>query len=193
MKEYNFYALAARMKYINRWGLMRNTEKENVKEHSLDVAIIAHALAVINNTIFGGTVDAGRTALMAIYHDMSEIITGDMPTPVKYNNSGIISAYKEIEAEANRRLLDRLPEKMRGAYEDIFFPGEEDEYIKKLVKAADKISAYIKCIEEESAGNKEFTQAKSATEKAIEKFDLPEVKYFMETFIPAYYLTLDEI
>lgn len=193
MKEYNFYALAARMKYINRWGLMRNTEKENVKEHSLDVAIIAHALAVINNTVFGGTVDAGRIALMAIYHDMSEIITGDMPTPVKYNNSGIISAYKEIEEEANRRLLDRLPEKMRPAYEDIFFPGEEDEYIKKLVKAADKISAYIKCIEEESAGNKEFSQAKAATEAAIGKMDLPEVKYFMETFIPAYYLTLDEI
>lgn len=193
MKEYNFYALAARMKYINRWGLMRNTEKENVKEHSLDVAIIAHALAVINNTVFGGNVDAGRTALMAIYHDMSEIITGDMPTPVKYNNSGIISAYKEIEEEANRRLLDRLPEKMRPAYEDIFFPNETDEYIKKLVKAADKISAYIKCIEEESAGNKEFSQAKAATAAIIEKIDLPEVKYFMETFIPAYYLTLDEI
>lgn len=193
MKEYNFYALAARMKYINRWGLMRNTEKENVKEHSLDVAIIAHALAVINNAIFGGNVDAGRTALIAIYHDMSEIITGDMPTPIKYNNSGIKSAYKEIETEANRRLLERLPDEIRPAYEDVFFPDKADEYIVKLVKAADKLSAYVKCIEEESAGNREFDRAKAATEKAIEKMDLPEVKYFMETFIPAYYLTLDEI
>ena len=188
-----FFAFISRMKFINRWALMRNTALESLTVHSHEVAVVAHALCVIGNRRFGKDYDPNFASTVALYHDASEIITGDMPTPVKYNNSGIISAYKEIEDEANRRLLDRLPEQMRGAYEDIFFPNEDDGYIKKLVKAADKISAYIKCIEEESAGNKEFAQAKKSTEKILGEIDLPEVKYFIETFIPAYYLTLDEI
>jgi len=191
-KTYNFYALASRMKYINRWGLMRNTQTENVQQHSLEVALIAHGLAVIHNSIFGGNISPERVACIAMFHDISEIITGDMPTPVKYYNSDIISAYKEIENKAKEKLLAKLPDELQGAYRDIFF-ADDDIYISKLIKAADKLSAYIKCIEEENAGNKEFVQAKMSLAEAIEKLNLPETEYFMEKFIPAYYLTLDEI
>lgn len=191
MNNKSFFAMASRMKYINRWGLMRNTSQENISQHSHEVSIIAHALAVINNEVFGGDVSPEKTAVVALYHDMSEIITGDMPTPIKYKNTQIIEAYKEIEAAANNKLLEKLPDEFKKTYEKILF--SEDEKINKLVKAADKLSAYIKCIEEENAGNREFAVALKATEKSLEKMDLPELKYFMENFIPSYKLTLDEI
>lgn len=191
MNGKSFFAMASRMKYINRWGLMRNTSQENISQHSLEVSMLAHALAVINNEIFGGDISPEKTAVIAMYHDMSEIITGDMPTPVKYKNEQIISAYKEIETAANNKLLEKLPENFRGVYEKILF--SEDEKINKLVKAADKISAYIKCIEEENAGNREFSKALAATEKSLGKMNCPEANYFIEHFIPAYRLTLDEI
>ena len=191
MNDKSFFAMASRMKYINRWGLMRNTNQENISQHSLEVSMIAHALAVINNKIFGGEVSPEKTAVVAMYHDMSEIITGDMPTPVKYKNEQIITAYKEIETAANNKLLEKLPELFRETYEKILF--SSDEKINALVKAADKISAYIKCIEEENAGNREFHKALASTEKSLEKMNCPEANYFIEHFIPAYKLTLDEI
>lgn len=191
MNDKSFFAMASRMKYINRWGLMRNTSQENISQHSLEVSMIAHALAVINNEIFSGDISPEKTAVVAMYHDMSEIITGDMPTPVKYKNTQIISAYKEIEEAANNKLLEKLPDNMRGVYEKILF--SEDEKVNRLVKAADKLSAYIKCIEEENAGNREFHKALEATEKSLEKMKCPEANYFIEHFIPAYKLTLDEI
>lgn len=191
MNNKSFFAMASRMKYINRWGLMRNTVSENISQHSLEVSMIAHALAVINNRIFGGDISPEKTAVIALYHDMSEIITGDMPTPVKYKNTQIIEAYKDIEDAAKNKLLDRLPDDFKDVYKDILFSG--DEKINKLVKAADKLSAYIKCIEEENAGNREFVKALTATEKALSKMDCPEADYFIKNFIPAYRLTLDEI
>ena len=153
--------------------------------------MIAHALAVINNRVFGGDISPEKTAVVALYHDMSEIITGDMPTPVKYKNTQIIEAYKDIEDAAKNKLLEKLPDDFKDVYKDILFSG--DEKINKLVKAADKLSAYIKCIEEENAGNREFAKALTATEKALSKMDCPEADYFIKNFIPAYKLTLDEI
>lgn len=191
MNNKSFFAMASRMKYINRWGLMRNTNQENISQHSLEVSMIAHALAVINNEVFGGDISPERAAVVAMYHDISEIITGDMPTPVKYKNTNIIEAYKEIEKAANNKLLEKLPDEFKEIYEKILF--NDDEKINKLVKAADKLSAYIKCIEEENAGNREFVKALIATEESLKKMDCPELKYFMEYFIPAYRLTLDEI
>lgn len=193
--EYNFYATVARMKYIERWALMRNTITENLSEHSLEVSMIAHALCVIGNKRYGKSLNAEKAAMIGIYHDTSEIITGDMPTPVKYYNKLIKDAYKSLEDEANRSLLNQLPEDIREAYEDIFFKTEDYAYEWKLVKAADKLSAMIKCMEEEKTGNKEFVKAKEATEKAILTLsnDLPEVKDFMEEFLPAFAKTLDEL
>ena len=191
METYNFYALASRMKYIHRWGLMKNTLDENVQQHSFDVAVIAHALAVIGNSMFGKNYNADRIAVIAMYHDISEIFTGDLPTPVKYQNSEIISAFKDIEHAAKNKILEKLPEDMRSTYKDIF-DGECGEN-GVLVKAADKISAYIKCIEESKSGNGEFKNAEETLKKSVEKMNLPEADYFMKHFIPAYYLTLDEI
>ena len=191
METYNFFALAARMKYIHRWGLMKNTSAENVQQHSFDVAVISHALAVIGNTLFDKNYNADRIAVIAMYHDISEIFTGDLPTPVKYQNSEIISAFKDIEHAAKNKILKKLPENMRSTYKDIF-DGESGEY-GKLVKAADKISAYIKCIEESSSGNSEFKSAETTLKASIEKMNMPEADYFMKHFVPAYYLTLDEI
>ncbi|MBR1815635.1 MAG: 5'-deoxynucleotidase [Lachnospiraceae bacterium] len=193
--EYNFFATVARMKYINRWALMRNTREENLSEHSLDVSMIAHALCVIGNARYGKKLDANHAALIGLYHDASEIITGDMPTPIKYYNQDIKEAYKTIEERANRKLLSQLPDDISKAYEDVFFKTENYEYEWRLVKAADKLSALIKCIEEEKTGNKEFTKAKEATGKAVEKLatELPEVNDFMKEFLPAYAKTLDEL
>lgn len=193
--EYNFYATVARMKYIERWALMRNTITENLSEHSLEVSMIAHALCVIGNKRYGKSLNAEKAAMIGIYHDTSEIITGDMPTPVKYYNKLIKDAYKSLEDEANRSLLNQLPEDIREAYEDIFFKTEDYAYEWKLVKAADKLSAMIKCMEEEKTGNREFVKAKEATEKAILSLsnELPEVKDFMEEFLPAFAKTLDEL
>lgn len=188
----HFFAMVARMKYINRWALMRNTENENVCEHSMEVSAIAHALAVIKNKKFGGNLNCERASVLALYHDMPEILTGDMPTPVKYHNPDIRDVYKEVEKSACKTLLDMLPEEIRGEYESLFFPCESDEYLRKIVKAADKISALTKCIEEKKAGNSEFDYASESARKAIEEMNMPEVDYFMDKFLDSFALTLDQ-
>ncbi len=188
----HFFAMHSRMKYINRWALMRNVSEENISEHSSDVAVIAHALAVIKNVRFGGNLNAERAAFLGLYHDMTEIITGDMPTPVKYHSDDMREAFRKVEDMAGEKLLSMLPEDMRAYYESAFFPREEDEYLWKLVKAADKLSALIKCIEEKNAGNNEFGKALDSTRAAIEKMDIPEVNVFLAEFIPSFYLSLDE-
>ena len=187
----HFFAYISRMRFIQRWALMRNTAPENVQEHSHQVAVLAHALAVIRREVFGGDTDPGAVAAAALYHDASEILTGDMPTPIKYYNPSIRSAYKDVEAVANRRLADMLPPELRPAYEALLF--EEDPEVRRLVKAADKLSAYIKCVEEVKAGNAEFREAAVETRRALEGFELPEVGYFMETFMESFSLTLDEL
>lgn len=196
--ESHFFAIVSRMKYIERWALMRSSRAENLSEHSLEVAMIAHALCVIGNVRYGRALDADRAAVIALYHDASEIITGDMPTPVKYRNEGLRGAYKEVEREAEQELLATLPADLRPAFEEAFSPaGEtsEDVYLLELVKAADKLSAYIKCAEEASAGNAEFrTAAASTLAKLQEMRDAhPEVGDFMDEFLPAYGRTLDEL
>lgn len=188
----SFFAMHSRMKYINRWALMRNTSGENISEHSNDVAAIAHALAVIGNLRFEKNLNAERAAFLGLYHDMPEIITGDMPTPVKYHSKKMHSEFLKVEEMACNKLLSMLPEDMREYYSDAFFKKEEDDYLWSLVKAADKISALIKCIEEQKAGNREFEKAFSGTEKTIKEMNLPEANTFVEEFIPAFYLSLDE-
>ena len=190
---YSFGAMMSRMKYIKRWALMRNATRENISEHSLEVAMVAHLLGVIGKTRFGKDLNVEKIALIAIYHDSTEIITGDMPTPIKYYNEDIQSAFKEIEEVAANNLLMMLPEDIRSEYQNLFFPEEQDEYLWKLVKAADKISALLKCVEEEKAGNTEFVNAKKATLEAIQKMQLEEVEVFFEEFYPAYEKTLDEL
>lgn len=191
--ESHFYAMMSRMKYIERWALMRNSQTENISEHSLDVSMLAHALAVISNRRCGNTLPAEKAALIGLYHDSTEIITGDMPTPIKYFNEEIQGAFKEIENIAATKLLTMLPEDMREEYNAIFFPQEGEEYLWKLVKAADKLSALIKCIQEEKAGNTEFVSAKECITNALIKMKLPEVDIFMDEFLPSYYKTLDEL
>ncbi len=188
----NFFAMHSRMKYINRWALMRNTATENISQHSNDVAAIAHALTVIKNLRFGGSINAERAAFLGLYHDMPEIITGDMPTPVKYHSKEMRDEFLKVEEMACEKLLSMLPEDMRIYYESAFFQKDEDEYLWKIVKAADKISALIKCIEEKNAGNREFDKAFQSTEKAIRAMNLPEADTFLEEFIPAFHLSLDE-
>ena len=190
--ESNFFAMISRMKLIERWSLMRNSRPENLSEHSLEVSMLSHALAVISNERFGNSLNVEKAALIGIYHDASEIITGDMPTPIKYFNENIQEAYKEVEKHAAKRLHLMLPEYMQKSYEDIFFPKKEDEYLWKLVKAADKLAALIKCIEEEKAGNTEFISAKKSILKLIEDMKLREVDVFIEEFLPAYSKTLDD-
>lgn len=180
------------MKYINRWGLMRNTFKENISEHSLEVAMIAHALGVINNKIYGGSVNADRLALMGMYHDATEIITGDMPTPIKYYNPVIRDAYKDVEGIAAKELLTGLPSELREAYVGILDENEDEAGLWRFVKAADKLSAYIKCIEEQRMGNQDFEKAGESIKEIIDGMGIPEVDYFVDKFIPAYMLTLDE-
>lgn len=171
---------------------MRNTASENISEHSNDVAAIAHALAVIKNARFGGNLNAERAAFLGLYHDMPEIITGDMPTPVKYHSKQMHEEFLKVENVACEKLLAMLPEDIREYYSSAFFKQDEDEYLWKLVKAADKISALIKCIEEKNAGNREFDKALQSTENSIKEFNLPEVDAFVESFIPSFYLNLDE-
>ena len=187
----HFFAYISRMRFIQRWALMRNTAPENVQEHSHQVAVLAHALAVIRNEKFGGSIDPGLAAAAALYHDASEILTGDMPTPIKYGNPAIQNAYKEVEAVAERKLLTMLPQELQGAYAPVLT--EVDPEVARLVKAADKLSAYIKCVEELKAGNAEFREAAAQTRKALEGFGLPEVEYFLETFLESFSLTLDEL
>ena len=187
----HFFAYISRMRFIQRWALMRNTAPENVQEHSHQVAVLAHALAVIRNEKFGGSIDAGAVAVAALYHDASEILTGDMPTPIKYDNPAIRKAYKDVEAVAERKLLDMVPAELRRAYEPVLpGPGGDAE---RLVKTADKLSAYIKCVEELKAGNLEFREAAAQTRAALEAYDLPEVAYFMDTFMDSFSLTLDQL
>ena len=187
----HFFAYISRMRFIQRWALMRNTAPENVQEHSHQVAVLAHALAVIRNEKFGGAVDPGAVAVAALYHDASEILTGDMPTPIKYDNPAIQHAYKEVEAVAEKKLLHMLPEELQATYALILTPTAPE--VERLVKAADKLSAYIKCVEELKAGNTEFREAAAQTRKALEGYGLPEVGYFLETFMDSFSLTLDEL
>ncbi len=186
----HFYAMLFRMKYIDRWALMRNTRKETLSEHTLETAFIAHALAVIENRRFGGNVDADRVALLALFHDAPEIITGDLPTPVKYYNDNIKTVYKEIEHEAGNSLLNLLPDDLKPDFKELIEP--EDEHLKKIVKAADKLSALIKCRDEISFGNRDFISAEKSTVKAVEEIDLPSAKVFLEEFLPSFSLPLDE-
>jgi 5'-deoxynucleotidase len=191
--ESHFFAMLSRMKYIERWALMRNSDRENISEHSLEVAMIAHGLAVISNTRLGNHLNVERAALIGLFHDCTEIITGDMPTPVKYYNEEIKSAFKEVENKAATKLLNYLPEDMRSYYEPLFFKTEEEAYLWRLEKAADKLSALIKCIEEEKAGNTEFKTAYQSLYQSIKAMELKETDIFMEEFLPSYRKTLDEL
>lgn len=192
-KVYSFGAMMSRMKYIDRWALMRNSTKENISEHSLEVAMVSHLLAVIGRVRFGKELDADRAALIGMYHDSTEIITGDMPTPIKYFSDEMRDTFKEIEDLAAIQLLAMLPDDIREEYEELFFAREQDAYLWKLVKAADKISALIKCVEEEKAGNTEFVNARKMTKKSIDAMELEEVDVFFTEFFPAYKMTLDEL
>ena len=189
---HHFFALISRMRYIGRWGLMRNTFEENIQEHSHMVAVLAHALAVIRRDVFGGDIDPGQAAVLALSPDAPEILTGDLPTPVKYYNPEIRDAYREVETVSARRLLSMLPDALRPAYEPLLLEDPESGY-HAVVKAADKLSAYIKCVEELKAGNSEFRQAAEQTRQALEASPLPEVGYFLEHFMPGFELTLDEL
>ncbi len=191
-KTYHFFAFLSRMKHITRWGLMRNTNMENIQEHSLQVSMIAHALAAIRNIYFEGNINPDRVAVLAIYHDSNETLTGDMPTPIKYYNPSIQKAYKDLEHVSKEKLLSMLPEELSAFYRDTLFYDESSEE-GKIVKAADRICAYIKCLEEEKAGNTEFQKAAESTLAKINQIKMPEVAYFMNTFIPGFKLTLDEL
>lgn len=186
-----FFALLFRQKYIKRWGLMRNTTEENLAEHSAETAFIAHALALIGNKYYGKTLNADRIGVLALYHDAAEIITGDLPTPVKYYSEAMRKNYKDIEANAEKMLLSRLPDDFYGVYEDVFSGATAEEKI--IIKAADKLCALIKCIEEIKGGNVEFASAEESTRKSLVAMNCPEADYFMKEFLPAFSETLDEI
>ncbi len=190
--NYDFFAYLNRMKYIKRWALMRSNVEENIMEHTEQVSVVAHALASIKNTIYGGNVDVLKVVLYSQYHETSEVITGDLPTPIKYFNKEINHAYKDIEKGACLKLLSTLPNELRCDYEKYVLPDEESEEY-KIMKCADKISAYIKCVEEVKSGNSEFIKAKETIYKDILKIDREEVKYFVENILPRYELTLDEL
>lgn len=186
-----FFAMIGRMKYIDRWALMRNTEQESLTAHSFEVAVLAHGIVMLSNERLGTNYDADRAAVLGLFHDSAEILTGDMPTPVKYYNPDIKDAYKRVEAAAENQLISMLPDDLKEPYKEIIKP--TDSELCKIVKAADKISALIKCIEEEKVGNKEFTKAKESTEKGIKKLDCKAAELFIEEFLPAYSLTLDQL
>jgi len=188
----NFFAYISRMKYISRWALMRSTVQENIQEHSHMTAVLAHALGLIRRDVFGIDCDADRLAAIALYHDAPEILTGDMPTPIKYHSSEIKSAYDEVEVLAVEKLLGELPEMLRPAYRALL-TAQEDPSQYALVKAADKLSAYIKCIEERRAGSREFASAERSARKKLQEMQLPEVDYFLAHFIPAFEKDLDEL
>lgn len=192
-KNSHFFAYLSRMKFIQRWGLMRNIRAENIQEHSLQVAMIAHGLALIRNRLFAGELDPERVMTLAVFHEVGEVITGDLASPIKYFNPEIKRAYGEIEEVASQKLFDMIPAELREAYRPLLFREEADVESWKLVKAADKICAYVKCLEELKAGNLEFSKAKKAVEQDMERLDLPEVRYFMERFVPSFTLTLDEL
>lgn len=188
----SFFAFLSRMKLIRRWGLMRNIVSENILEHSAEVAMIAHALAVIDRKMYGGTADPDRVGVLALYHESAEVITGDLPTPVKYFNREISAAYKDIERAAEARIVAALPDELKDDFAPLVSPDKSSsEY--RLVKYADKLAAYIKCVEELRAGNAEFKSAHESIGRELESAGSPAVRYFMDTFIGAYYLTLDEL
>lgn len=194
---HSFFALLSRMKYIHRWALMRNAREENLSEHCLEVGILTHALCLIGNKKLNKKLSVDRVVLRALYHDAAEILTGDMPTPVKYRREELKTAYKKVEKEAEERLLSTLPDYLEEEYRKVFFPEEEENtaYENKLIKAADKLSALIKCEEELRSGNQEFATAAASTRRKIEEMaeELTELKIFMEDFLPAYGKTLDEL
>ena len=185
-----FYAFLSRMRYISRWGLMRNTRSENVMEHSAIVAMFAHALAVIHNKR-GGSVNADRVGMIALFHETGEVITGDMPTPIKYFNPDITAAYKAIEKESEGRLVSTLPEELAAEVGDLVGGGDETE--RKLVKYADTLAAYVKCLEEVSQGNSEFAGAEKSTKRKLRAYNSPEVEYFMDKFVTHFGLSLDNL
>ena len=189
----HFYAFLSRMKYINRWALMRNTSSDTLSQHSHEVSAVAYALCVIANRRYGKNYNGERAALIGLYHDMPEIITGDLPTPVKYFNPEIKEAYKKVEAVASEKLLATLPDDLREDFEFLFNEKDSDAELWKIVKAADKISALIKCIEERKAGNMEFTKAELSTLESIKIMNMPEAEDFIKDFLPAYELTLDQL
>ncbi len=188
--SYSFFAMISRMKYIDRWALMRNTDKESLDSHSKEVAVIAHALAVIGNKRLGKSYNPDRAAVLGLYHDAHEIITGDMPTPVKYQNEDILGAFKAVEEAANAKLVSKLPEDLKEEF-SLLLDGRENEELLPLVKAADRLSALIKCIEERKAGNTEFKEAEASARRRILQSNIKEAKIFMEEFLPAYERTLD--
>ena len=189
--EYEFFAPLSRMRYITRWGLMRNTFSENIQEHSHQVAVLAHGLALIRRDILGLEADPERCATAALFHDASEILTGDLPTPIKYYNPDIKTAYKQVERVSGDKLLAMLPEELRESYAPLIH--EEDASVHSIVKAADKLSAHIKCIEELKAGNQEFESASAQTRRALEEMNLPELNWFLEHCLPAFAKNLDEL
>ena len=189
--EYEFFALLSRMRYITRWGLMRNTFSENIQEHSHQVAVLAHGLALIRRDILGLDADPERCATAALFHDASEILTGDLPTPIKYYNPDIKAAYKQVERVSGDKLLAMLPEELRESYAPLIH--EEDASVHSIVKAADKLSAHIKCIEELKAGNQECESASAQTRRALQEMDLPELNWFLEHCLPAFAKNLDEL
>lgn len=189
---YNFYAFMDRMKYIKRWSLMRSVREENIMEHSQQVAMLAHALAVITNKMYGGNVNGEKCVLYAVYHECSEVMTGDLPTPIKYFNNNIKGAYKDIESRACKKLLAMLPPELEEGLEPyVMVDTDSEEY--KILKAADRLAAYIKCLEEHRCGNTEFEKAKKSIEEDLHSRGIPAVEYFMQNFIPAFLLTLDEL
>ena len=192
LEQFDFFAFLSRMRYISRWGLMRNTIPENIQEHSLDVAVIAHALVMIRNTFFNGCLDPSRAAMYGIFHDASEIFTGDMPTPVKHFNPNFKRSFHQLEDKARRKLLAMLPPELAKEYEPLFFFEDQEEYV-LLVKAADRIAALTKCIEEGKSGNHEFRRAEAEHFEQLSASTLPEVRYFLEKFLPGYRLSLDEL
>ena len=192
-RMHHFFAYIARMKHIRRWSLMRNTQEENVAEHTAQVTMIAHALALLQNSRFGGQLDVRRVLELSLYHDAGEVITGDLPTPVKYFTKELRTAYQEMESEAGARLLAMLPSDLKAAYEPLLCAREGDEEEWKLVKAADRLCAYVKCVEEMRGGNAEFERAKESVLRSIEALDMPAVDAFMREFAPSFALTLDEL
>lgn len=191
--KHSFFAMLSRMKYINRWALMRNTRAENICEHSHDVAVLAHALALLHNNRFGGKADVQACVMLSLYHDAPEILTGDLPTPVKYDNPAIRDAYKQVETVSANKLLSLLPSDLEAEYRGWLLPEERYPTEQTIVKAADKLAALIKCIEEVKQGNREFEKARVSTEQALRGMKLPAVNCFLEEFLPAYELTLDEL
>lgn len=199
MEESHFLAIISRMKYIERWALMRSARPENLSEHSLEVALIAHMLCTIGNVRHGRRLDADRAAVVALYHDAPEIVTGDLPTPVKYHDEQIRDAYRAVEQAAERRLLDTLPDDLRDVYQKVIWVGENPDeselLLRRMVKAADKVSALIKCVEESRAGNTEFQSAEASCREAVDEMaaELPEVRDFVREFLPSYGSTLDQL